>query len=182
LRALTSARPIGTRQFPTFLPLWERTDLSRESERIASRLRHTPTSGSLHREHGDGGNVRVLILSLLMAAGISACGATYPDCIGALRYGDQTYHEIGFTDHEGTMLRQSARFASCDTVRGDGSAEALAKDGEAVKVRTLPGYGAEQVVVVRVTDSAWSVLVSDAAPAELAQQIRDAGLLNAGQQ
>jgi hypothetical protein len=116
-----------------------------------------------------------------MAAGISACGATYPDCIGALTYGDQTYHEIGFTDHKGTMLKQSAKFASCDTVRRDGNAEALAKGGEAVKVRTLPGYEAEQVVVVQVTNNAWSVLVSDAAPVELARQIRDAGLLNAGQ-
>ena len=126
--------------------------------------------------------MRVLLLSLLMVAGTSACGATYPDCIGALRYGDQTYHEIGFTDHKGTMLKQSADFASCDTVNRDGAAKALLNSAEAAHARTLPGYRAEQVIAVQVTDSAWSVLVSDDAPAQVTRKISDAGLLNAGQQ
>jgi hypothetical protein len=127
--------------------------------------------------------MRLGFLALLMMAALSACGGShYPECIGALRYHDHTYREIGFTDHKGTVLKDSAEFASCDAVNRDGVSEALRKRTEAVKARSLPGYPAEQVVEVQVTDRAWSVLVSEDAPENLAQQIRGAGLLNAGEQ
>jgi hypothetical protein len=127
--------------------------------------------------------MRLAFLTLVTMAALSACGGShYPECIGALRYRDHTYREIGFTDHKGTVLKESAEFASCDAVSRDGVPEALRKGTEAAKVRSLPGYSVEQVVEVQVTDGAWSVLVSEEAPEQLAQQIRGAGLLNAGQQ
>jgi hypothetical protein len=127
--------------------------------------------------------MRQVLLALLVMAGLSACGgADYPECIGALRYGDHTYREVGFTDHKGTMLKQRAEFATCDAVKKYGVSTAFRKGTETVKARSLPGYRAEQVIEVQVTDGAWSVLVSEAAPEQLAQQIRDAGLLNAGEQ
>lgn len=127
--------------------------------------------------------MRQVLWALLVMAGLSACGGgDYPECIGALRYGDHTYREVGFTDHKGTMLKQRAEFAACDAVDKYGVSTAFRKGTEAVKVRSLPGYRAEQVIEVQVTDGAWSVLVSEAAPEQLAQQIQDAGLLNAGEQ
>jgi hypothetical protein len=127
--------------------------------------------------------MRLAFLGLLTLAALSACGGSlYPECIGALRYHDHIYREIGFTDHKGTVLKESAEFASCDVVNRDGISEALRKGTEPVKARSLPGYPVEQVVEVQVTDGAWSVLVSEEAPAQLAQQIRGTGLLNAGQQ
>ena len=127
--------------------------------------------------------MRLALLALLTTAGLLACdGAHYPECIGALHYKHHTYREIGFTDRRGTVLKENAEFASCDAVERYGASEALRKGTEVVRVRSLPGYPVEQVVEVQVTDSAWSILVSKAAPARLVQQIRRAGLDNAGQQ
>jgi hypothetical protein len=64
----------------------------------------------------------------------------------------------------------------------DGVSEALRDGTEAVEARSLPGYPSEQVITVQVTDSAWSVQVSEGAPVQLVRRIRQAGLLNAGQQ
>lgn len=131
--------------------------------------------------------MRLALLALLTTAGLSSCGgahgdASYPACIGALQYRDHTYREIGFTDQEGTVLKESAEFASCDDVNRYGVSAALRKEAEAAKARSLPGYPVEQVVELQVTDRAWSVLASEAAPSRLVQQIRRAGLLNAGEQ
>jgi hypothetical protein len=69
--------------------------------------------------------MRVALLALLTAAGLSACGGAhespYPACVGALQYHDRTYREVGFTDHKGTVLEESAQFASCDAVTRDGA-------------------------------------------------------------
>jgi hypothetical protein len=64
----------------------------------------------------------------------------------------------------------------------DGASAALRNRAKAVKFRSLPGYPMSQVVDVQVTDDAWSVLISEAAPEQLAQELRGAGLLNAGEQ
>lgn len=124
------------------------------------------------------------VATLLVLMGVSGCrsDSTYPGCIGAAEYGDTTYHEVGFTNREGEALKESASFATCATVNRDGASKALREESAAVQARSLPGYRPEQVIAVQVTDSAWSVLVSDDAPERLLRQIREAGLLDAGEQ
>ena len=116
-----------------------------------------------------------------MTAAMSACGASYPKCLGAVRYGGHTYRDIGFTDHKGTMLKQPAGFVTCDAVNRYGVPAALRRGTESVRARSLPGYPTEQVIEVQVTRGAFSVLVADDAPAQLGRQIQEAGVLNAGQ-
>ena len=124
------------------------------------------------------------VATLVVLMGVSACrGApSYPECIGAVRYGDTTYHEVGFTNREGEALKESASFATCATANRDGVSKGLREEPASVQARSLPGYRPEQVIAVQVTDSAWSVLVSDDAPKRLLRQLSDAGLLNAGKQ
>jgi len=125
--------------------------------------------------------MRLVLVALLLTAATSACGASYPTCLGAVRYGGQTYRDIGFTDHKGTMLKQRAGFVTCDAVNRYGVPAALRRGTESVRVRALPGYPTGQVIEVQVTRKAYSVLVSESAPEQLGRQIQEAGVLNAGQ-
>jgi len=116
------------------------------------------------------------------SSGVSACGddSTYPECIGAARFGDVTYHDVGFTNRELDAVQDGAVVASCDSVRRKGTKEALRDDSAPVEARVVPGYSSDLVIAVQVTDSAWSVLVSTSASKDLHREIRDSDLLNAG--
>jgi hypothetical protein len=122
-------------------------------------------------------------MGLLALSGLSACGggSTYPGCVGAVRYSDATYREVGFTNTEGTPLNQEAAFATCDTVNRDGVSKALRNTSGSLKVRSLPGYRPDQVIAVQVADHAWSVLVSEDEPRRFVLQMHASGLLNAGE-
>lgn len=121
-------------------------------------------------------------VALLVLTGMSGCGSgsTYPACLGAVRYGGATYHEVGFTDREGEALQETATFATCDAVNRDGVSRALREESDSVDARSLPGYRRDQVIEVQVTDGAWSVLISEDALRRLLPQIRQSGLLDAG--
>lgn len=122
-------------------------------------------------------------VALLVVTVVSACGSdsTYPACIGAVRYGNATYREVGFTSRQGEALTDKAEFATCDTVSRRGARNALLKNASSVKARSLPGYRPDQAITVQVTDSAWSVLVPDDASKRLLRQIHRSGLLDAGE-
>jgi hypothetical protein len=122
-------------------------------------------------------------VALLVVAVVSACGSdsTYPACIGAVRYGDATYREVGFTSRQGEALTENAEFATCDTVTRNGARNALRDNASSIKARSLPGYRPDQAITVQVTDSAWSVLVPEDASKGLLRQIHRSGLLDAGQ-
>jgi hypothetical protein len=122
-------------------------------------------------------------VALLVLTAVSACGSdsTYPACIGAVRYGDTTYREVGFTSRRGEALTEKAEFATCDTVNRNGARKALRENVESVQARSLPGYRPDQALTVQVTDSAWSVLVPEDASKRLLRQIHRSGLLDAGE-
>jgi hypothetical protein len=124
-----------------------------------------------------------LAVGLLALTGVSACGAdsTYPACLGAVRYRDTTYREVGFTHREGKPLNEMAAFVTCEKAQRDGVSKAFREGSGSVEARSLPGFGPDRVIVVQVTDSAWSVLVSQEALRRLLPRIRRSGLLNAGE-
>lgn len=126
--------------------------------------------------------VAALSLTLLMLLGIAGCGkgSAYPECVGAARYADGIYREVGFTDRKGEPLSGNAEFATCDAVKRDGVATALRDQSTPVKARTVPGFEPNQVIEVQVTLSAWSVLVSTRASGRLLHRVRASELLNAG--
>src|SRR4051812_19049198 len=98
---------------------------------------------------------------------------------GAIRRYDLP--EVGFTNREGQTLAQNAALATCDSVNRDGISTALHEESTSVKARSLPGYRPDRVIAVQVTDSAWSVLVSEDGWMRLRRHLHESGLLNAGE-
>jgi hypothetical protein len=114
-------------------------------------------------------------LATSLALGLCGCGGFddpfADDCLPELSYGDAHYVFAGYTSNDAEPLSERATVTACASA-----------GHEQVSVSRVPSFPADQVLVVQTDRDVYTVLINRRDEADVLARLRDAGVLNAGEQ